>query len=85
MSTPADEPQVRPSGSVPQLRVTVGAGFGMPSPEMGLPAVVAAGVPVPAGAVVLEPAPHPVSRTEAERQSAGSRGREWDMAAPCWP
>src|SRR5688572_33426620 len=36
-SRPADVPHFRPAGSSPQLRVTFGAGFGSPSPVMGLP------------------------------------------------
>ena len=37
MSMPAVEPHSRPSGKVPQFRVTVGAGFGSPAPVIGLP------------------------------------------------
>jgi len=40
MSMPAVVPYVRPAGSCPQLRVTFGAGFGSPSPVMGLPTFV---------------------------------------------
>ena len=36
MSRPADVPHLRPAGSSPQLRVTFGAGFGSPSPVIGL-------------------------------------------------
>src|SRR5215218_10271740 len=35
-SSPADVPHLRPAGSSPQLRVTLGAGFGRPSPVIGL-------------------------------------------------
>src|SRR4051812_25426865 len=40
-SSPADVPHLRPAGSSPQLRVTFGAGFGSPSPVMGLPVFAA--------------------------------------------
>src|SRR3954470_3525900 len=41
MSMPADVPHLRPAGSSPQLRVTVGAGFGRPSPVIGFAAFAA--------------------------------------------
>src|SRR5215470_10631006 len=39
-SMPAVVPHFRPDGSRPQFRVTTGAGFGSPSPVIGLPVVV---------------------------------------------
>jgi hypothetical protein len=39
MSIPAVEPQFLPAGKSPQFWVTLGAGLGKPSPEIGLPAV----------------------------------------------
>src|SRR2546425_4814235 len=40
MSIPAVVPHLRPAGSWPQFRVTIGSGLGSPSPVIGLPAVV---------------------------------------------
>src|SRR3954465_14848371 len=42
MSMPADVPHLRPAGNSPQLRVTFGAGFGSPSPVIGLATFVCA-------------------------------------------
>src|SRR5216684_927361 len=39
-SIPAVVPHFRPAGSSPQFRVTIGAGFGSPSPVIGLPVAV---------------------------------------------
>src|SRR4029078_5344764 len=50
ISMPADVPHVRPAGSWPQLRVTFGAGFGSPSPVIGLGGFVS-----PCANKILEP------------------------------
>src|SRR5262245_59315123 len=41
-SRPAEVPHFLPAGSSPQLRVTLGAGFGNPSPVIGLATLVCA-------------------------------------------
>ncbi len=82
---PADVPHLRPAGSVPQFLVTVGAGFGMPTPEMGLPAAITVATGAAAGAAGAGAWPHPVSSVAAQVQrvaSAANEERVDDMAAP---
>ena len=55
MSIPAVEPQFLPAGKSPQFWVTLGAGLGKPSPEIGLPGFPAF--------------PQPVSSTDKQAKS----------------
>ena len=74
MSIPAVEPHSLPSGSSPQFAVTVGFGFGSPSPVIGLPmdGSMSAGSPGSAA--------HPIIRALAN--SVDIRTRDEDMVTP---
>src|SRR3954468_5392179 len=71
MSMPADVPHLRPAGSSPQLRVTFGAGFGSPSPVIGLAVFAAACAASDAPASELTSA---VSSSTAQAPIVGTRG-----------
>src|SRR5262245_25741544 len=81
MSMPAVVPHCRPAGNWPQLRETVGAGFGRPSPVIGLPAEAdaadcaeAAGCASPA-----PPAAHAVRSSVLQTARTDRTGRDVDM------
>jgi hypothetical protein len=71
LSMPAVDPHSLPAGRSPQFLVTIGAGFGIPSPEMGLP--VAMGIDsvdvVEVVEVVVSASPHPASRIGTQANS----------------
>jgi hypothetical protein len=75
MSMPAVEPHSRPAGKSPQFAVTIGAGFGRPSPVIGFPETVAVGA-AESGAEQAN------SRTEKQANSAEIRIRDENMAFP---
>ena len=70
MSIPAVVPHSLPSGRSPQFVVTVGFGFGRPSPVTGLPIVAG----LPDGA-------HPASRAVAQVRNADA----WSLDDDIWP
>ena len=78
MSIPAVEPHSRPSGSVPQFAVTVGAGFGSPSPVIGLPVGIAGGSAVASGASDSDA--QPASRNTVQTNNTDFTARNDDMA-----
>src|SRR5262245_45515508 len=76
-SRPAEVPHLRPAGSSPQLRVTFGAGFGSPSPEMGFAALDCA------DSLGREPGLlDAISRKPPQAPNAESRIRGLVMTAP---
>jgi len=78
MSTPADVPHLRPAGSSPQFRVTFGAGFGSPSPVIGLGTFTALGC---ANAAASETASvYVINWKTAPIANAASTGFSVDMA-----
>src|SRR5262245_49907377 len=82
MSTPAVVPHFRPAGSWPQLRWTFGAGFGNPSPVIGLPAAAAA----PEGAAAVtrpsDPPLHAASRSVALAPTTRRKILGFDIVPP---
>src|SRR5262245_20326470 len=69
ISIPAEEPHIRPSGSLPQFAVIIGAGLGRPSPVIGLPTAMVLAAP--------ESGEHPLTRTKIEAHSTDiSTGRK---------
>src|SRR5437870_7575935 len=77
-SSPADVPHFRPAGSSPQLRVTLGAGFGNPSPVIGFATLLAC-----ADTVAAAPEwTYAVSRPIAHAPNMGNRNRGLSITPP---
>src|SRR5262252_8543765 len=79
-SIPAVVPHFRPDGSRPQFRVTTGAGFGSPSPVIGLPVVVRSAFDVAVCAWARVPMFCVARRTAAPRPKMDNWTRDSAMA-----
>ena len=84
MSIPAVEPHSRPSGSVPQFGVTVGFGFGIPSPLIGLPAGIAGASAIASGIAsgASDSEAQAASRNTVQTHNTDFMARNDDMALP---
>src|SRR6185503_14480791 len=83
-SMPADEPHFLPSGSLPQFAVTIGAGFGRPSPVIGFPEIglSEAAFAEAEALAVSEFGEHPLSRMRIAANSVDVSSRGEDMVVP---
>src|SRR5687767_16032030 len=82
MSRPALVPHFRPAGSSPQFLVTIGVGFGNPTPLMGLPAVADRPLCSADDDFAAMPVVHAANRSAAQAPNAGIRIRGFDMTPP---